>query len=70
MSLEQIATQHAADETLRAKVEAHLLDTGRWLDTGSPYLRWLDLRAKEMGDGRAVPLGEAVQRQLVYEERQ
>jgi hypothetical protein len=56
-------------ETLQDKVEEHLLDSGGWEFTGAPYLAWLDLRAKALGDGRAVPVGEAVQRQLAYEDQ-
>jgi len=56
-------------ETLRDKVEEHLIESGGWEYVNSPYLCWVDLRMRALGDGRAVPIGEAVQRQLAYEER-
>jgi hypothetical protein len=56
-------------EALRDKVEAHLLESGNWEDVGSPYLRWLDLRARAAGDGRAVDIGTAVLREMDYEGR-
>lgn len=56
-------------KTLRDLVEDHLIDSGKWEFVNSPHLQWVDLRMKAMGDGRAVPVGEAVQRQLAYEER-
>lgn len=49
-------------------IETYLLDSGGWqFVPNTPLLSWVDLRAKAAGDGRAMDVGRAVQRQLSYE---
>jgi hypothetical protein len=63
------ASTTATDMALVDLIEVYLTDTGNWrFVPGVPYLAWVDLRSEAMGDGRAVSVGDAVMRQLRYEQ--
>jgi hypothetical protein len=53
--------------SLTAMVEAHLKATGNWQHVPVEHLQWVDLRAKRLGDGRAMHVGDAVRREIAYE---